>query len=249
MEQSMARPSVLYFGRGRESGVHVRSHAFYQLEYCISGQMKCLLGEERLTLGAGELALVPPETPHLFEAGVDGFEFFSVKFDWPGTLAPFHGGDAQLRYHGEALARLIGQETDLSPYLPDGQEVIADLLACILGHLRRARQAAPPESRFLARLRALIYSRGYHTTVEWLARTLGCSRYQLEYRFRQEQPDGRLKHFIDRQVADLATNHLRYSSMNISQIADAMHFPSLYIFSRFYKRCTGSAPSQARSRE
>ena len=248
--QGQGRPTVLYFGIGSGEGVNTRSHAFYQLEYCISGKMRCLLGEERLLLHAGELVLVPPETPHLFQAGEGGFVFLSIKFNYPGQLAPFHGSDAQLRFHADELARVIGEQTPLSPFSPDGLEVLADILASMLGHLERGGQAsARQEPRFLAHLRTLIYSRGYHTTVEWLARKMGCTRYQLQYRFQQEQPNGRLKQFIDQQVASLASNHLRYSSMNISQIADAMHFPSLYVFSRFYKRCTGLSPRKARSGE
>ena len=247
--QVQGRPTVLYFGIGSGSGVQTRAHAFYQLEYCISGKMRCLLGEERLLLDAGELVLVPPETPHLFQAGEGGFEFLSVKFDYPKRLAAFHGGDAPLRFHADELARIIGEKTPLSPFSPDGLEVLADILAAMLGHLERGTASEPQEARFLKCLRTLIFSRGYHTTVGWLAQKMGCTRYQLQYRFQQEQADGRLKQFIDQQVAFQATNHLRYSSMNISQIADAMHFPSLYVFSRFYKRCTGLSPRQARGGE
>ena len=47
-------------------------------------------------------------------------------------------------------------------------------------------------------------------------------------------------------LLELAEKHLQYSSMTLTEIAREMNFPSIYVFSRFYKRKTGVSPLKKR---
>ncbi len=45
-----------------------------------------------------------------------------------------------------------------------------------------------------------------------------------------------------------AMDHLKYSDMNIGQIADSLGFTNQHIFSRLFKQQTGLSPSQYRDK-
>ena len=52
------------------------------------------------------------------------------------------------------------------------------------------------------------------------------------------------KEFIDHERAKIAKRLLKYSEMNVSEIADLMEFDDAYCFSKFFRRITGIPPGK-----
>jgi AraC-like DNA-binding protein len=81
-----------------------------------------------------------------------------------------------------------------------------------------------------------------------ISRRIGLSVSRISHLFRAEY--GRpLKSFIDQTRADIAAQHLRYSTMSIKEVAEATGFDSLHAFSRFFRRVTGVSPRKYRNGE
>ena len=245
---SIELPELLYFSLGKTVSPQLHQHAFYQIEFCLSGRLICKKQGEFFSLAPGEFWLLPPELPHQFVENSESCEYLSLKFSSNIILPPYHGGDPEFRYYLNSILNVINKEGSISPFSPDGKSIIETLLYGILHH-RSALPAAsePQESPFLMSIREEVCRHGYKINVAELADFFQYSRSQLQYRFMKEHHgDANIKGFIEDILISLVENHLKYSAMKLSQIAHTMNFPSIYIFSRFYKRKTGHSPLERR---
>jgi quercetin dioxygenase-like cupin family protein len=65
--------------------VPLHHHDSEQFSYCISGSLKFRIGNEEMTLNAGEIVQIPPNVPHEAVADEDfhGIDIFSpIRKDW-----------------------------------------------------------------------------------------------------------------------------------------------------------------------
>ena len=243
----MHMPELLYFGRGRNPSAQLHKHAFYQIEFCLSGQLFCRTEKSRFVLSAGEFWLIPPELPHQFLDNRNPYEYLSLKLSCNSALSEYHGHDPLSCYWLNSILRLIGNGKDFSAYSPEGKAVIENCLSGILHHLANGSADAHRDSPFIMAIREEVCKHGYKINVAELANFFRCTRSQLQYRFSKEcSGSTNVKHFIESILISLAERHLKYSSMNLSEIAKEMNFPSIYVFSRFYKRKTGCSPRRRR---
>ena len=111
-------------------------------------------------------------------------------------------------------------------------------------------QSRQGEPYILSAIKELVSRYGYNVNIPFITEQLAVSRSQLHYRFSKSTNGSTdIKAFIEDVLLSLAEKHLRYSTMNVSEIASELNFPSIYSFSRFYKRKTGKSPLKMRSLE
>ncbi len=244
-------PELLYFGCGSVPSAKMHKHAFYQLELCCSGALLCQTEDGKFILHEGEVWLIPPGLRHQFLDKEKPYTYISLKFNCAAQLpAKLQLKDVISAYYLTALWDILRQQESFSPYSPEGKAIIENHLYGLLRHLYCETALKSVESYFIMQLREEICKHGYEANVEQLAQYCQCSRAQLKYRFAKEcQGRAKIKQFSEKVLLDLALKHLKYSPLSISQIAAEMNFPSIYAFSRFFKRKTGTTPTKYRAPE
>ena len=244
---SLDMPELLYFGCGSSPSAQLHLHAFYQIEFCLSGQLFCRSRDERFVLAPGEYWLIPPEQPHQFVDNRRPYEYLSIKFNSAFALPEHRGSDPISSYYLNAILDVIRNAGTISAFSPDGKSVVENHLFGILHHLAVLSSADKAESPFIMAIREEVCKRGYAVNVAELADFFRYTRSQLQYRFSKEyNGNTNIKRFIEEILLELAEKHLQYSSMTLTEIAREMNFPSIYVFSRFYKRKTGCSPLRKR---
>lgn len=241
-------PELLYFGKGNTMASTPHFHPFYQLEICINGEFYGKSKEKSVRLLPGNYWLIPPETPHHFVSYRNTTEYYTLKFNFGPAIPETELYDDVTKYHLESIRRLICKESAPSPFSDSGKEIIESHLYAFLHHIAsNANRTGKEESDFIMRLKEEICYHGYRMNVGELVNFCHCSRPQFKYRFKKESHwKGSIKKFIDHVLFEVAQNHLKYSGMSLSRIAEAMHFPSLSLFSRFIRNQSGYPPSQYR---
>ena len=100
------------------------------------------------------------------------------------------------------------------------------------------------EPDFLNIIRSCVGRDGYLVDINYLTEHLGLTRSQLHYRFAKSTGNNsnNIRDFTEEVLVNIAEKHLRYSPMNISEIANELKFPSIFCLSRFFKRKRGISP-------
>ncbi|MBN2641872.1 MAG: helix-turn-helix transcriptional regulator [Victivallales bacterium] len=130
-----------------------------------------------------------------------------------------------------------------------GAAIMHGLLYAFCGLIcRNAAKIYPDAKRgdkHPALIRALeIISREYRKTpsLEHIARGCGLSSSRISELFRQSFGMSPMQYANDIKIRK-AEQLLAHSDMNVSQIAEYLGFSSIHYFSRFYKKHTGTSPS------
>jgi len=248
-ENSAEMPELLYFGRGGTPSQRPHKHAFYQIEFCLSGHLTGKTETEVFSLAPGDFWLIPPEREHHFLDSREPYEYISFKFKWNRTLPEARGNDPVVRYFLDRILEITSPGNGFSPFSPEGKLIVESHLGGLLRHLAGASRKVLRESPFVMKIRGLVCQEGYAVNVSQLAEKFHLTRSQFQYRFlREHHGNANIKRFIEDILVSLAEGHLKYSPMNLSEIAKEMNFPSIYTFSRFFKRKTGISPLQCRKR-
>lgn len=242
------KTSLLYFGIGSAPASQRHTHPFYQLELCLSGSLPCHSQERDFLLSPGQIWLIPPEFPHEFSESRTPYEYLSLKFNYTGSVSSFHGCSPVIGYYMELIQALLRNNCPFSPHSQEGKRILENHLDGLMAHLSSKESHIPEETPFMDTCRELVCQWGYRVNVAFLAEYFHYTRSQLQYRFAKEHhASGNIKYFIEEILLDLAKKHLQYSGKSISEIARIMNFPSLYAFSRFFKRKTGLSPLHAKA--
>ena len=114
-------------------------------------------------------------------------------------------------------------------------------------HLARPKTEVT-ESKFETKMKNLIYEFGAAVNVNALAERNQLSRDEFKYRFRKEIGHGQIKDYIASILLKMIEEHLLYSDSPLNKVADELHFPSIYAFSRYFKHHRGITPSEFRRR-
>ena len=238
---------LLYFSHAHFSQTVFHSHPYFQLEYCIDGQLEASGNDQKLFLNPGDYWLIPPEFTHKFYKNRKKLDFITVKFSASTPAESMIGHDPVGHYYLEKIQAVLDNETPFSPYADDGKKIIENHLSGILQHLVRAKTEVT-ESKFETMMKNLVYEFGAAANVNDLAERNQLTRDEFKYRFRQEIGHGRIKDYIASILLKMIEEHLLYSDSPMNKIADELHFPSIYAFSRYFKHHRGITPSEFRRR-
>ena len=236
---------LLYFSHAHFSGSAFHCHSYFQLEYCIGGQLEACDDGQKLFLNPGDYWLIPPGCRHSFRKSKDMLDFISVKFSASAPAVSKIRHDPVGRYYLERIRTVLDNETPFSPYTGDGKKIIENYLSGILRHLIQPEIEAP-KSKFETFLQNAIYEFGAAVNVDELAEKNNLSRTEFKYRFRKEIGHGKIKSYIDSIMLKMIEEHLLYSDSPLNKVADELHFPSIYAFSRYFKHHRGITPSEFR---
>ena len=241
-------PELLYFGYGTTPSHGIHSHIFYQIEFCVSGDIPCRKNSEILTLKQGEFWLIPPGVHHRFLKGNSPYRYITLKFDYNGNIPEFRGSDPACRNILESVQNIIQRNSELEPHSPAAKFVIENAINGILNKLKQLNGSSGQEPDLLNTIRSCVGRDGYAVDINYLAGHLHLTRSQLHYRFAKSigNNSNNIRNFVEDVLVNIAEKHLRYSPMNISEIANELKFPSIFCFSRFYKRKCGISPLELR---
>lgn len=236
-------------GRPRRKAQQVlaHTHPFWQMEIITRGRVHATILHHACELTAGDCLLIPPETAHAFEYPWQSIRWVSLKFktrhaaDAPFLQPILDPLGVLLR---DMLINLVahGQPERAT------QTALQGALAAFLLHCYPQHTAKPQrQSRVADAVRDYVQrhaNQGH--SVKDLAARLGYSAGHLSALFQQDsgQP---LKLFLDYQRARAAQRLLLYADMSVAEVAATLGFPDIFSFSRFFKRVTGSAPSDFRN--
>ncbi len=248
MNLSFLFPSILYFGHGSSITEQEHSHPFHQLEICTAGHFFGIGEDGKIRdLVPNSFWMIPPGMMHKFRPSPVPAEYFTIKFQFPVSLSFESATDEVTGCLIENLIRILrGGSSAPGPYSAAGKELLEGVLYQLLHH-GISRAGEKKRSLFQTELVEWICSRGYESSGKDLSERFGMPQSTLKYRFRQEMPEEKgLKSFIDRTLADQVRNHLEYSDMTLSRISETLHFPNIYVFSRFCRRMLGVCPREYR---
>ena len=243
----------------------LHSHLFWQLNMAEKGYTEFIAPEKKfqIKLQPGDLLFVPPKCTHRFRYHHEAFIGFSFKMEVHGLK----DDDAEQPIHIpatpetfgclRAIKELMFATFPMSAPFPGETMLSCDdsysllLESLLTGIFRRfvtgiSQNAASP---LLRTIRQMLQQRhGNPLTVDELARSCHYSSGHLSELLYREC-GLRAKPLIDRERTVIAANFLEFSEMNISEIAEYMGFPNVFAFSAFFRRHTGSSPSDYRSRK
>lgn len=239
------------FAAGHRVPEHL--HQFWQIESVVEGRLRFTVAGRSMLLRPGMGIVVPRGALHSIVYEAPRNRALTVKFHVEHRMAlagPLH------LLHGPRHRPLLLALAGLIP--PDlGEDALtATVLAAVAGVLGAcvaeavgddAALAAPAlEPAVLVSVRREIArARGRPLTVHSLGARLGLSPSHLAACYRAASGIG-LKEAIDQARAAAAARQLAFSDSSLAEIAEAQGFSDGFAFSRFFRRVTGSAPSEFR---
>ena len=234
-------PNFLFWGQDSYICRVSHLHSFYQLEICIEGVLQVFLESGKsILLKPYDCCLIPPETPHSFGKCSNEIKFVSIKFEFSPCDFQHLNNDVTRELSRRLVAELKTNNSVLGDRL--SQYTLYNLL-----HELYAAQPLPPElPPLLRKINSIVLQMGYGVNVKQLAEYMNCSVQQLQYQYRLHNNTayGNLKTYLDAVIINNAENHLRYSALSVSEVAEALKFPDVYTFSRFFKKQTNMSPTQ-----
>lgn len=242
-------------GHGRQR-VHGAGEAIVIL--CLDGVGQCTIDGRTITVPAGTALVIPPGTPHLYQADADQ----------PWTIWWLHvaGGDVAhllepilqgrrghlVEVHDlfratAAIERVVDlmerDETTASLTAAAGSAwgLLAQLAA---DQLHGSPSAREPIQHALAHLREHVAE---PVTVPELARLAGLSRSHFTTLFRAATGHSVVEYLRSLRMAR-ARALLITTSLTVAEIAATVGYPDQFYFSRQFHKVNGSSPSAYRSR-
>ena len=256
---------ILYWGHAHEVGseqIYMHCHDFCQLEFCCRGQRKCLSGKkDEIVMEAGDAVFIPMGKQHAFQPFKQkACSYFSFKFHLPADIEqpanivkiPSDFFTAFVRENLEHIIELT--DTTQKYNISHTREMLMMMLAGLLEHIFN-KSENNIRYELLQFMRNKIYQFGASINVKMIADGLNLTVPQLRYRFRKcmkTLPAGEPRYenpadFIAAEIFTKAQEHLRTTSLTISEISQMMKFNDIYSFSRFFKHHSGISPLQYRN--
>ncbi len=213
-------------------------------------------------MNKGDIAVIPPHCEHSLQYGPQEYNGFSFKFELP------HVPDSEdfyveiIRGNRETVRVLAAVQNLYEAFFPEElrgrnrqftissnavyPQMIEDLLFAVLRYYYFVKPQNRHESELLFKIREEIARHGgAPVTVAFLADKLGISAGHLRVMTRKLTGKS-TKTIIDEERTQIAAHYLRYSNLNVAEIAEQMQFSDMIYFSKFFRKFTGMPPSHYR---
>ncbi|QHW31745.1 AraC family transcriptional regulator [Paenibacillus rhizovicinus] len=236
-------------------------HDHFELCYLEEGHGQYQIDKTLYQIRAGDLWLTKPGETHYGLAGKDApfrLYYMGFKLEWMKALQPdfYQLGagrvvpdeDGTVKWIFERLLREVRLRPRLSFHMAEG--LFLQLLVTVsrLFHDSAKQPDAHPNplgSAVIAVMNRLHGEIRYDHDIEAIARSIPISRSHLAREFKSAigMPVGEYMRSL---CLDKAKFELRATDKPVTQIAEELHFSSIHTFSIFFKRFTGSTPSEYR---
>lgn len=250
--------------RGRTAGDE-HQHDCFQIVFVQSGRLQFTrAGDETLQVNRGEVALIPPGLRHTWSAPLPvltrTFMFLVAPLNWRehGELAAFFPAEAlpawwKLRLPAQKVCRLFRELRGLraTPKLAAAAKLSGHLLIC-LAELAQATQAIgasvqsmpQPVQQAVGFMRNNLFR---PIALRQLAEQSGLGTSRFSQLFRQHFGTSPM-HYLNQLRIQQAQVLLAYSPLPVKEIARQTGFQSVHYFTRAFKRASGLAPAEFRTR-
>ena len=238
----------------RETGISKHRHAFFHFLYVDSGSGEITIGENRYTMDAGSIYLVPPFVDHaFFNVAKTDLKTLEIKFSLNSgeTVGAIEKLPACINVKSspvKAILRTIIKEHDKRQ--PLSAKVISLNFQLLLTYLQRFgenmdgteesdRKKLSPEIE-----KAVNYICEHLTeelNLEMLANIVGFEKNYFLRKFKKQTNRTPIEYIREKRL-EKAKELLRYSDMNISQVALATGFKSVHYFSKVFLKHIGKGP-------
>ena len=253
----------LIHGRGIDFGAHF--HLFPEIIYVDAGKINVFVGDGEYSLGAGDAALIFPNTAHAYKTITQQIETrnYIVIFNHTvmgGCEAAFDGyhpvnpviGGAEL--HPDAVYAVKALfARDFSAARSDADMRVASayiqlFLAHTLPRLEMAENCDGTDSSLTASIIEYIYA-NYRKplSLDLLATGFGVSKYTLSRLF-SGRIRARFNDYVNSIRVERACALLLGSGEKISAVAAECGFENQQTFNRVFKAHTGQTPGEYRKR-
>lgn len=236
----------------RREAFRTHTHAAYSVGLVLSGSTRFSLGGKPCEARAGQMVLIPPDTPHACNPETGAAMAYRMFYLAPAWVAAAAGGQLPALPPVVDDPGLFDAWDGLFSAIAQGarrESRQALLLACLRGLVERhASQAGPagapqPENPAVARAREQIAaSPGQFLPLDELARSAGLSRCHFVRVFKAAT--GLPPHAYQLQQAVEQAKALLAGGAAISQAALDAGFADQSHFSRLFREFTGATPGQ-----
>ena len=226
-------------------------HPFWQIEACIKGVINSDSAIGKISINEGEFIIFPPAAIHAFPLKrPEDFESISLKFSLSENekrTLPVH---VKNNFFTEkiisAIYDIIKEKLPNNLINMEERKLIEYLIWDLVDYCCISQPDNVPEIPELARkLKEEISYQNKNISVAYAAERLGYTPGHLNYLCKKELGVS-AKNFIDNEILRIASEHLKYSTFNVSEISKLMRFPDVYTFSKFFKKMSGHTPSDFR---
>lgn len=249
---------LLYWGYAEASPadyVDVHAHDFWQCNWGLSGSCEFHLDGQVFTLRRGDMIFIPPYTPHKL---VYKQKLLTLSFKYRTNLSMINEPlfvkrsktsqgiirAAEILIQTAFPKKMIGLKSGMAVNADAHyQHLIEYLIAGTINFLLLKNNPLPEPANSLRQI--LRNSGGAPLGVQEAAQRLKISRNQL-CNLVKSRIGTSAKEFIDQERALIALQYLKFSGMNIAEIADKMGFSTSGHFCKFFRRVTGKSPGNYR---
>jgi AraC-like DNA-binding protein len=249
-------PTALYHFRQRPEGCPTSI-----LMYCSAGRgFYSINGEERKSLTAGHIIMIPPDTPHVYGASEDdpwslywihskGF-FFEQYYRILSSRFPVNASEMM----GEKIKDMFRQCFILlkSPWQIEEYFYVCQLIGTVMAMISCIGKGADPQIALRGTRgigKALVFIKEHlneNITLKDLSETSSLSPSQLHNLFHRATGFAPIEYFLRAKML-AASKDLYFSELPIKDIAISYGFEDPYYFSRIFKKNMGISPQQYRS--
>ncbi|PXF29893.1 hypothetical protein WH50_18235 [Pokkaliibacter plantistimulans] len=242
------------------AGHHMRreSHDDYLLIYCTQGAGELQVAQDRYSIRAGDLVLLPKGVRHRYQsADDDPWSIYWAHFD--GHMSPLFldqiGIDSgryvlSLGHHPKLVQdfatllqlRQTGFHSLALLHVSNQLKQILSYLALLRYQLRQQAQPGLNVEEVHALMEERVQSQ---LDLDTLADTVGLSKFHFVKKYREMTGTTPIKHFIHLKI-ERACYLMDITDQPIQQISHSLGYDDAYYFSRLFKKVMGIAPSAYR---
>ena len=254
--------AIGYYPKAKFHEMKRSEHDDYILIYCADGRGYLTLNEDKQQIKAGELFIIPPNTPHTYQAneeqpwtvywchfqGEQARDFFSyvysgsINIQIPPCIIRNMTDIAFIQAFRE-LIETVRDSAEVSGFI-HASNLFRHILTKIerqikLGDKYENGLSIPKIQKFM---RANINK---HLNLDELASLSLCSKYHFSRQYQLVTGISPLKHFIELKM-EHACFLLEQTSLSMSEIASQLGYDDALYFSRVFRKVLGLSPSAYR---
>jgi AraC-like DNA-binding protein/mannose-6-phosphate isomerase-like protein (cupin superfamily) len=259
LTRSCYTTAIGYYPKAKSHEMKRTEHDDYILIYCADGKGLLSIANEKKTVKAGELFIIPPNTIHAYQAddeqpwtvywchfqGEQAQDFFDYIYQHQSSEIIRNMTDIDFIQVFRDLIEAVRDRTQLSDFIH-----ASNLFRHILTKIERKVKQKDKHESGLSIHKVQQFMRvniNKHVSLEELASISHCSKYHFARQYQLLTGTSPLKYFIKLKM-EHACFLLEQTSLSMSEIASQLGYDDALYFSRVFRKNLGQAPSAYRKK-